>query len=242
MCLVSQVLGSSATQLSYYPGRVAGYLKLRGDIARQLSRQIAEAVGFLHTSGVVYGDLTASNVLLRLTNIDAWSDKEIYERLGSPIKKNVLDSAGDTAGRHAPDYLVKPANLSHLDPIFLTKDIVLIDFGQSFRAGLPPDHGTGTPPSYCSPETFFGGSMSVASDVWALACTIHETRAGAQLFASFFGGNNEIIRQIVQTFGKLPEPWWSAWGSRSIYFGDDGKPNETWPDGIALAVEYPLEA
>lgn len=84
--------------------------------------------------------------------------------------------------------------------------------------------------------------MSIASDVWALACTIHETRAGAQLFASFFGGNNEIIRQIVQTFGKLPEPWWSAWGRRSIYFGDDGKPNESWPDGIALAVEYPLEA
>lgn len=45
----------------------------------------------------------------------------------------------------------------------------------------------------------------------------------------------------MQTFGRLPEPWWSVWGSRSLYFGNDGKPNETWPDGIALAVEYPLE-
>lgn len=146
MCLVSQVFGPSITQLSYYPGRVAGCRRL-------------------HTSGVVYGGtttlslhmihihllthvkiLTASNVLLRLTNIDAWSDKEIYERLGPPVKDNVLDSAGDTAGRYAPGYLVEPANLSHLDPRFLTKDIVLIDFGQSFRAELPPDHGTGTPP------------------------------------------------------------------------------------------------
>lgn len=84
--------------------------------------------------------------------------------------------------------------------------------------------------------------MSVSSDIWALACTLFEIRAGCQLFASFFGDKDEIIRQIVQTFGKLPEPWWSGWDHRPMFFGDNGKPNEKWPNDIALAVQYPLDA
>lgn len=55
MCLVSQDFGPSIAQLSYYPGKFAGCRRLRGDIARKLSRQIAEAMSFIHTSGIVYG-------------------------------------------------------------------------------------------------------------------------------------------------------------------------------------------
>lgn len=75
-----------------------------------------------------------------------------------------------------------------------------------------------------------------------LACTIYEIRAGTQLFASFCGTHDEIIRQIIQTFGKLPYPWWSKWDHRATYSDEDGKPNKAWPNGIAVAVEYPLEA
>ncbi|RJE18525.1 CMGC SRPK protein kinase [Aspergillus sclerotialis] len=88
----------------------------------------------------------------------------------------------------------------------------------------------------------FDGKPTTGSDIWALACTMFELRAGIQLFASFFDTEDEIIRQIVQAFGKLPEPWWSAWKKRPIYFDDEGKPNQVWPNNIRLAIEYPLEA
>ncbi|KAK9365209.1 hypothetical protein V1509DRAFT_414394 [Lipomyces kononenkoae] len=45
---------------------------------------------------------------------------------------------------------------------------------------------------------------------------------------------------MVQTLGKLPEPWWSSWESRHDYFDEDGKPKNYWPNGIPLSKEYPL--
>lgn len=46
----------------------------------------------------------------------------------------------------------------------------------------------------------------------------------------------------MQTLGRFPEPWWSAWDDRLRYFDDEGQPHREWPDGIPLAVEYPLLA
>lgn len=55
LCLVSQVAGPSIEDLSYCPGHVAGYRRLRSDIARLFARQMAQVVGFLHAVGVVHG-------------------------------------------------------------------------------------------------------------------------------------------------------------------------------------------
>lgn len=46
---------------------------------------------------------------------------------------------------------------------------------------------------------------------------------------------------MVQTLGKLSEPWWSAWKHRAAYFEDDGMPRKVWDNGIALALGYPLD-
>ena len=54
------------------------------------------------------------------------------------------------------------------------------------------------------------------SDAWALGCAIFEIRAGSALFESFFGGPDEILRQIVQTLGRLPDLWWSRWENRHL--------------------------
>lgn len=94
---------------------------------------------------------------------------------------------------------------------------------------------------YCSPEALFDGKLSTSSDIWALACILFEIRAGTQLFASFFGGTDEVLRQMIQTLGNLPEPWWLAWDNRYTYFGEDGKPRKPWPNDFPLAVEYPLD-
>lgn len=96
---------------------------------------------------------------------------------------------------------------------------------------------------YPTPSPKFYSTPNFTSETWSLACTLSEIRAGAQLFASF-NTQDEILRQIVQTLGKLPEPWWSAWEARSRVFDEEGRPHphHKREDGIALAVEYLLLA
>ncbi len=136
--------------------------------------------------------------------------------------------------------MVESASL--IDPQFLSEDILLVDFGQSFPFDSPPQaEDVGIPFSYCAPEVIFDSTVNKYSEIWALGCVIFELRAGQQLFASWSGGQDEILRQMVQTFGRLPDPWWAAWDKRADFFDDHGKPKKEWSDGIPKAVEYPID-
>lgn len=156
------------------------------------------------------------------------------------MKATVTAVSGESSGPSAPTYLVQPAAMSEIDVRWISEDTLVINFGQSFSSTQPLSKGVGTPVAYCAPELIFDDEVSVWSDVWALGCTIFEIRAGAGLFMSFFGGPDEILRQMVQTFGRLPDQWWSRWGNRYQFFKDVGKPREVWPNNTPLAVGYPL--
>ncbi|KAK9258051.1 kinase-like domain-containing protein [Lipomyces tetrasporus] len=191
---------------------------------------------------ILHLDLTPSNVLIQLTHVDSWSDQDVYELLGFPVQDQVRAWSGEVHGQSAPKYLVEPAILSKLESKWFTEKALLVDLGKYFMLQAPPTNGGGIPMSYCAREVYFKGKASVWSDIWALGCTIFEIRAGEQLFASFLGGPHEVIRHIVQTLGKLPEPWWSSWKLRDAFFDEHGKPRKSWPNDIPMAVEYPLIA
>ncbi|KAK9372082.1 kinase-like domain-containing protein [Lipomyces chichibuensis] len=207
-CLVSPFAGPDLAQISYTPGKRAGSRRLRAALARKFARQVTHAVGYLHDSGVAHGDLNTSNILIQLWNVDSWSDKVVYERLGFPVMDKVLLWSGELNNSvSAPEYLVEPANFSNIEYNCITKKVLLVDFGQSFMLQTPPPpNEVGFTMSYCAPEVYFERRMSVWSDIWALGCTIFEMRAGRQLFESFLGGPHEVLLQIVQILGKLPEP------------------------------------
>ncbi|KAK9247894.1 CMGC/SRPK protein kinase [Lipomyces tetrasporus] len=184
-------------------------------------------------------DLSTSNVLIQLAHVDTWSDQDVYELLGSPVTDRVRLFSGELNNMtSAPEYLVAPANLSNLESKWLAEKILLVDFGQSFMLQQPPHNDVGITMSYCAPEVYFDGKRTVWSDIWALGCMIFEIRAGCQLFESFLGGPHEVILQIVETLGKLPEPWWNSWEKRHVYFDEDGKPIKG-PD-ICFSAEHPL--
>lgn len=124
----------------------------------------------------------------------------------------------------------------------LRPDALLVDFGESFPFAkqLKPDQ-IGIPVMYQAPETIFESKLTSTSEVWSLACLLFEIRAGNPLFTSIMGGRDEIMQQMVQMKGRLPDPWWQSWDKRSMCFDEDGKPHADWPDGIAMAVEYPVE-
>jgi serine/threonine-protein kinase SRPK3 len=169
-----------------------------------------------------------------------WSDTDVYLNFGEPQTETVSSRDGSPLGPNAPAELVEPiedavlAN-SHL----LQKDILVIDFGQSFSALSPPiGYVPATIPHFQSPEAHFAEQISSPSDIWSLACTMFEICAGFPLFETFLGGYDEALTEIVATFGKLPEPWWDAFENRNLWFDEDG--NTKAPDLQQVLV--PVEA
>ncbi|KAK9235190.1 protein kinase [Lipomyces kononenkoae] len=241
-CLVSPFVGPDLAQISYTPGRRAGSRRLRGGLARKFATQVTQAVAYMHNRGVAHGDLNTSNILIQLANVNSWSDKFVYERLGFPVMDKVLLWSGEpNESLSAPEHLVEPANLSDLEYNCIEEKVVLVDFGQSFMLQTPPPpNEVGFTMSYCAPEVYFERKMSVWSDIWSLGCTIFEMRAGRQLFESFLGGPHEVLLQVVQIIGKLPEPWWRSWDKRHVYFDDDGKPKKYRLNNTDLSTEQPI--
>ncbi len=145
----------------------------------------------------------------------------MVKELGEPRREVCLTISGEVPGPSAPKYLIEPLDLRNLNPRHFTNQACIVDFGETYELENPPE-SLGIPPAYCPPELIFDSLTGVACDIWALACTIFELRSMSQLFESFFGDDDDVIRQMVIYLGKLPEPWWSSWESRDIWFNEDG--------------------
>ncbi|CAK3998086.1 CMGC SRPK kinase [Lecanosticta acicola] len=178
-------------------GYAAGARRLRAELVKRVNAQVVEAVEFLHDNGIVHG----------VKSIDQWTEEEVYRQLGDPVKEEVRTTSEAEPGMSAPRYIVGPTSIPPTD--FRTSDIYLVDFGESFRGEEPPRiENIGLPFMYRAPETIFTPQYNQNSEIWALACLLFEIRAGNPFFTSIMGGADEILQQMVQQKGKLPEPWW----------------------------------
>ncbi|EGN96975.1 hypothetical protein SERLA73DRAFT_154350 [Serpula lacrymans var. lacrymans S7.3] len=225
--LISPFAGPSILAMSDSPGRVAGSRRLRADLARKVAKQTVETIHHMHCAGVVHGDLTTSNILFRLSpHVLEWSDTEVYAHLGDPETENVRTRDGQPLGPNAPAMLIAPIQNSRMsDTSLLEESTIVSDFGQSYvAASPPPSYEPGTVLNYQSPEARFAGRASFEADVWSLGCAIFEIRAGFALFESFLGSDIDVLKQTVETLGRLPDPWWGAFEQRSLWFEEDGQP------------------
>lgn len=150
----------------------------------------------------------------------------MYTHLGDPETEDVRTRDGQPPGPHAPAMLVAPIENSKMsDATLLQESIIVSDFGQSYIiASPPPSYEPGTVLNYRSPEARFEGRAGLETDIWALGCAIFEIRAGFALFESFLGSEVDILRQMVETLGRLPDPWWAAFEQRTLWFEGDGQP------------------
>ncbi|KAG4434151.1 hypothetical protein IFR05_010372 [Cadophora sp. M221] len=82
----------------------------RIEMARQYGRQLAHAVAFLHSVGIVHGDLTQRNILTQTSGLQIDSLDELYERIGEPSR--IFADRWGSGCRFK--YLVRPADLSEL--------------------------------------------------------------------------------------------------------------------------------
>lgn len=170
-------------------------------------------------------DFTAANILLRLANMDQWTLKELYIRLGVP-QKQALPPVGPAVTKSSPpDYTVIAIDMEQVDPRWLSDEIMIIDFGIAFLT----EHSSpniGTPKSYCAPEFLFDEPRSISSDIWALGCTIFEIRTGSHMFKykQRTPTRNQSIIAMVKLLGKLPDKWWDAWKDGHGWYNAQTRP------------------
>ncbi|KAL2063913.1 hypothetical protein VTL71DRAFT_4407 [Oculimacula yallundae] len=204
LCIVSEVAGPSIARLSQ--ARL-----LNEDIttsglqnAQIISLQIAQSLEFLHSPevGIAHGDLTSSNVLLELENLDVMSPEELIKLFGKPVREQMQAYAQYEMDASAPKFIYEAADAMRLLP-YCTGNIKIIDFGASYFLNNPPA-GLATPVNSCAPEYLRGGKFGKECDVWAFANTLFEIRSGYPLITQLMGGGEEALIQIQTMLGSLP--------------------------------------
>lgn len=81
-------------------------------------------------------DLTASNIVFELPDIQSMSPARVSQLLG-PVKTENLRLTNGLCSPHAPKQVIQTPDLSGLDCSLLTQ-IRIIDFGQAFFTDRPP--------------------------------------------------------------------------------------------------------
>ncbi|TVY17588.1 Serine/threonine-protein kinase SRPK [Lachnellula arida] len=192
--------------------------------------------------------LRPANILVKLANLDHLSTDEILSLLGAPEQSEVLTESGEDPPPTVPKYLVPSAELINLSTKFMTDQICIIDFGESFPISSPPKD-LGIPENYLPPEVILEDENSIgpACDLWALGCTLFEIRCQMPLFY-MMNDRDELLAEMVGFFGKLPDGLWEKWDARGDYFDEDGKRIEIEggeqdePFTLEVALNHDLES
>ena len=169
-------------------------------------------------------DLTASNILHRVSGLDGLSEDMVLSILGKPSLNTICDPESGTnkhSNPSAPEYLVYPVDWCRVvDRNIISSKPCIVDFGESYMATNPPEK-LGIPGPYRPPELILESKAGYGSDLWSLGCTLFEVRTGRKLFNLFDNEDDDYLEAMVELFGVMPEPWWSTtWVERRKLFKD----------------------
>lgn len=89
--------------------------------------------------------------MVKLTSLNHLSEKDLLSLFDEPKLNEVVTELGDDLPVSSPRYLTPAIDLSRLGDEYLTDQICVIDFGESFRISDPPEVSC-IPEIYLSPE------------------------------------------------------------------------------------------
>ncbi|GAB1733419.1 hypothetical protein NU195Hw_g8980t1 [Hortaea werneckii] len=198
-CLVTELLGPSvpfATERSP-DGR------LPGRVAWQAVRDITKALAFVHSEGIVYGDLHPGNVLFAGDKLTKQPHTDISKAIGRAARADVHATHYSAS---LPKYMVEPFSFPSSSYRDGEPSFKLIDFGSSFFAGQPPPKMR-CPLPFRAPEAVILRDWGMAADIWSLGCTIFSLVVGYPPFDSMLNNETELLSEWIASFGPLPEEW-----------------------------------
>uniref|UniRef100_A0A1I7TL57 Protein kinase domain-containing protein n=1 Tax=Caenorhabditis tropicalis TaxID=1561998 RepID=A0A1I7TL57_9PELO len=132
--------------------------KLHLEVVKSITRQLLEAISYMHNLNYVHVDIKASNVMLAISKNDI---------------KNLASSQDMTCNRY-------DINVTRADARIVAK---LADFGLAFNMD---ENLNSYPQSNCifrAPEQILTTRVTTAVDMWSFGCLIHQIVAGSNLFA-----------------------------------------------------------
>ncbi|KAI6364322.1 hypothetical protein MCOR25_005660 [Pyricularia grisea] len=117
---------------------------------------------------------------------------------GEPQTCQLLTYSGEPPGPHGPDYIV-----AHLDfcasSTFLSSEICIIDFGQSFKAN---NSTLGDLPEQWKDVQFDEDGLVV----WMTVTRIRRSRTQLETLGGYFTGYSEETDEMLKAFPKIGEP------------------------------------
>ncbi|QVM06377.1 hypothetical protein D8B26_001090 [Coccidioides posadasii str. Silveira] len=174
-------------------------------------------------------DLHAGNILLHLPpNIRSMTREQLYINVERPDEEPVVRADGLPLHNGVPSKVVFPVLLGlGSDEIKLAdSSILLTDFGEAFDPQRTQRFTAHAPLPLSPPESRFADEpLSFPSDIWTLGCVIWDLFGSSPPFEAFPGSQDDITVEHVETFGKLPDQWWSKWETRGNWFDEDGHKN-----------------
>lgn len=189
-------------------------------------------------------DMHLRNILVHAqSSIDKLSIPQFRKKYGEPDSYQVECRDGQPLTPHVPPFVTVPLYMGKNAKESTLQDarIVLSDFGESYSPETDIRLGKDchTPVDFRPPEAIFEPDtpLSSSADIWSLATAIWDIIGMQALFSSAFYSEKQVMCQIVDILGRLPDAWDKNWNDREEFFAHDGQPKQGrhgWP-GIEQA-------
>ncbi|KAK5246696.1 hypothetical protein LTR83_001100 [Exophiala xenobiotica] len=214
-CLVFELLGPTVDA-------VVGDIHQSGDVLDpetilRMSKQLLQAITFMHEVGYTHADLSGRNVAFTSNMLSRLTEEGLFEVLGPPETEELCRRDGGPLNQGVPCQLVKATgwdNWTDEDD----EDIRIFDLGEAFLNGAVSEN-LPQPSHLRAPETIFMDSCDSRHDLWRAGIMIYTFLFGSVPFQYWY--DDVLVAQMIHFVEELPMEWQQKWDDMRLKSGRD---------------------
>ncbi|KAF7520782.1 hypothetical protein G7054_g12665 [Neopestalotiopsis clavispora] len=213
-------------------------------VCRILAAKLVLAVSYVHSRGVVHGDIHLRNMLVKMSaSFDELTIDQFRTEFGEPETEPITRLDGKPLDSCVPPYAVLPLYLGKKAQDFTEEDakgLILSDFGEAFIPATEQRLGRDChiPVAKRPPEAMFEPDqpLSHASDIWSLGTALWEL-VGMKYIFSECEPEEVVVAQQMDVLGSedFPPAWRKEWEAAEDSAAEQTLPRrplgerEIWP-------------